>query len=160
MTFSHQNIVILVLIVFFVVFLAVSVLRISSVEVGTMTRKIRLLGPAGERVTLSVEIADDSMERQIGLMHRESLPAGTGMLFLFDAQMPLSFWMKNTLIPLDILFFDQSGRFVSRASMEPCAGDPCPTTPSAAATRYALEVNRAEAKTADVGEGWTLEMDN
>lgn len=121
-------------------------------------REIVLLrAPDGRTVQLSVEIADDDPERARGLMERAHLPAGGGMLFVFDEASVRSFWMKHTLIPLDILFFDADGLFVSRAAMEPCTADPCALYPSAAPARYALEVNRGEPLTAAVGTGWTIE---
>lgn len=117
---------------------------------------VTLVPPAGEGVTVAVEVADDGAERAVGLMNRTSLPDGTGMLFMYESAGKLGFWMKNTLIPLDILFFDENGGFVSRTTMDPCTADPCTTYESGGDARYALEVNRGEQLTTDVGPGWML----
>lgn len=135
----------------------VLVQRVSAPVQRPDRKTITLTAPDGRAVSLSVEVADDATERALGLMDRSHLTDGTGMLFVFEGAAPRSFWMKRTHIPLDILFFDEDGLFVSRASMDPCAADPCVTYDSAEPARYALEVNRGEALTADAGTGWTLD---
>ncbi len=119
---------------------------------------VRLIAPDGSIQTLPVEVADDDIEQSRGLMFRDALPAGAGMLFVFDEPQPLSFWMKNTLIPLDILYFDAEGVFVSRTSMDPCIAEPCRTYPSIGLARYALEVQRGESGARAVGSGWIMQL--
>ena len=120
---------------------------------------IKLVSSDGKTADLKVEIADNSDERQHGLMGRMALDEKEGMLFVFEDTQPLFFWMKNTLIPLDILFFDDQGMFVSRASMEPCKTENCPSYGSGGAAKYALEVNENEAETGGVGQGWKLVLE-
>ncbi len=110
-------------------------------------------------VTLQVEIADSPAEREKGLMNRTELKPDTGMLFVFKEPDMLSFWMKNTKIPLDILFFDAAGEFVNSHTMEPCLAMPCPTYKAAALSKYALEVPKDYRKDHDIGTGWKLDPD-
>ena len=98
-----------------------------------------LRGP-DRSVIIDVEVADEPTERAKGLMFRKDLPKGHGMLFVFDEPEVLSFWMKNTVIPLDILFFGGDEQFVSSATMNPCKEDPCPVFSSTGMAKYALEV--------------------
>ncbi|MGH3032922.1 MAG: DUF192 domain-containing protein, partial [Gaiellaceae bacterium] len=110
-----------------------------------------LIDTGGEQASVQVEIADSEEERQVGLMHRESLPQDAGMLFLFPAEHSGGFWMKNTLIPLSIAFVDADGRILRILDMEPCRADPCPIYDPGVAYRSALEVNRG------AFAGWSVE---
>jgi uncharacterized membrane protein (UPF0127 family) len=107
--------------------------------------------PASAGVTLngrhfSVEIAATDAQREHGLMDRTSMPADHGMLFVFPDSQPRTFWMKNTLIPLDMLFFDADRRLVAiQADAQPCRKDPCPLYPSETPARYVLELNAGAA---------------
>ena len=94
-----------------------------------------------KEMTLHVEIADEPDEQSQGLMNRTELPKGHGMLFVFETPRAVSFWMKNTLIPQDIFFFDESGEYVGFQTMQPCKKDPCEHFLSIQPVKYALEVN-------------------
>jgi uncharacterized membrane protein (UPF0127 family) len=100
-----------------------------------------ITGPRG-RVVLSVEIAETDEQRQFGLMFRESLPRNAGMAFVFPDEVSGGFWMKNTLIPLSIAFYDKGGRILEILDMDPCRADPCRTYDPGVAYRGALEVNQ------------------
>jgi len=82
---------------------------------------------SGEPATLYVEVADDDHERAKGLMGVETLPQDEGMAFVWDEPYSGSFWMKDTLIPLSIAFWDTDGRVIAILDMQPCDGEPCPT---------------------------------
>lgn len=92
-------------------------------------------------VYMRVEVADEDDERAEGLMGRPSLGEDAGMAFLWDEPVETSFWMKETLIPLSIAFWDQRRRIVAIRDMEPCRDDPCPTYGPDQPFVGALEVN-------------------
>lgn len=109
-------------------------------------------------VEVKIEVADSPKEREKGLMNRTTMAEDEGMLFVFTTSEMLSFWMKNTKLPLDILFFDEEGAFVSYAAMQPCTNDPCPVYKSAAKSMYALEVNKGFREAHKIGVGWKIDL--
>ncbi len=96
----------------------------------------------GKRYLLRVEVADTPERQAQGLMFRKSLGEDEGMVFLFPAPTAGGFWMKNTLIPLSIAFFDRQGQILRILDMEPCRQDPCPVYYPGVVYQGALEVNR------------------
>ncbi|HEV7254462.1 MAG TPA: DUF192 domain-containing protein [Mesorhizobium sp.] len=103
----------------------------------------------GER-SFEVEIADEPAERSSGLMHRESLPDGRGMLFVLDGYREAGFWMKNTPLPLDLLFIGQDGRVKAILQGEPFSE--AIITPGVPA-RFVLEFKAGTAAEAGIEEG-------
>jgi uncharacterized membrane protein (UPF0127 family) len=106
---------------------------------------------AGARHVVAVEVARTDAERSRGLMHRTSLPEDRGMLFVFDETEEHAFWMKNTLLPLDMIFLDDEGRIVGiveraepRSLAQRSVGAP---------SRYVLEVIGGWARARGVAPG-------
>jgi uncharacterized membrane protein (UPF0127 family) len=103
----------------------------------------------------AVEIAQTSAQRERGLMFRDRMENSRGMLFIHDVQEPLAYWMKNTLIALDIFYFNSNRRLVSVSKRTPpCTlGDDCPPYPSDGPALYVLELNAGEADRLHVKKG-------
>jgi len=87
--------------------------------------------------TVKAEIAESHEEKTKGLMHRKNLPEGEGMLFVYDRDQPMSFWMVNTIIPLSIAFLSNEGRIIEIKDMYPNNKN---SVSSGRSCRYALEV--------------------
>lgn len=113
--------------------------------------------PSGAEV--DVELAILPEERAQGLMYRESLAPGHGMLFFFDEESSQSFWMKNCHFPIDIVWIDRDRRFVSASYHTlPCAADPCPTYPPAGPALFVVEVADGVARKENLKKGDRIEF--
>jgi len=91
----------------------------------------------------SVEIAKNYNQRQRGLMFRESLPANRAMLFLFPFKGDHRIWMKNTLIPLTVVWLDRTATVLDVKHLQPCTADPCPSYGVDSPSKYVLELPAA-----------------
>ncbi|KQT53206.1 hypothetical protein ASG43_18440 [Aureimonas sp. Leaf454] len=118
---------------------------LALIGAGTATLYTAMAGSAGTLVTQSaqhsidVEVADTPDEREYGLMNRQSMPADAGMLFDFEADRPVTMWMKDTYIPLDMVFMDAGGRITRiAANAQPLSLD---LIESGGPVRYVLELN-------------------
>lgn len=119
---------------------AVGLPACHSTRDGLPTGTLHISG-ASEPLVLDVEIAETPEARQTGLMHRTSLGSDAGMVFLFDTSTTGGFWMKDTLIPLDIAFWAHGGRIVDILHMTPCTKEPCPLYPPGHEYVGAIEAN-------------------
>ena len=109
-------------------------------------------------VSLEVQVADTPAERRTGLMGRESLSPYDGMVFVWDEPLVTTFWMKDTLIPLSIAFWDEGGRIISILDMDPCTEDECPSYGPEQPFVGAVEVARGAFERHGVGLGDTVEL--
>ena len=107
---------------------------------------------------LQLELARSPKTRQIGLMHRESMPTGEGMLFVFEKPQPQRFWMKNTRIPLDIGYFSADGKLreLHRGRPYDLSGMPS----RAKYLQFVVELNEGEFKRLGIGLGSRLNLDS
>ena len=106
------------------------------------TAKLRLDG-----APFRPELALTSASRSLGLMNRRRAPAD-GMLFIFPSDTAGGFWMKNTLVPLTIVFFSAEGRRVRKLSMTPCRSESCPIYSPGRRYRFALELRASDTRPA------------
>ncbi len=126
-------------------------------------------GAAGNRILVRIQtnggtieledlqVARTSEARAHGLMGRTSLPPDGGMAFVFDEETTGAFWMKDTLIPLSILFWRDDGQIIDILDMRPCRADPCPVYRASGPYVGAIEMNRGAFERLGVEVGGTLE---
>ncbi|MGL5830565.1 MAG: DUF192 domain-containing protein [Candidatus Altimarinota bacterium] len=122
-------------------------------NVGLPTKKLAISSERGVH-NFEVEIADTFKQREIGLMNRTELAERSGMLFIFEQTSEQAFWMKNTLIPLDIVFIDENRRVANIArEAQPCQEEHCPLYASGVEIRYVLELKGGATDKLGIKEG-------
>ena len=115
---------------------------------------------ARDQTCFTVEIANTPDEHARGLMFRAALPPDEGMLFMFTEDAQRSFWMKNTVIPLDILFISQDFVITEVVSADPCVEEPCAVYTSQESTQYVLEINAGLSNTYGITAGDNITTKN
>ena len=113
-----------------------------------------------KNLVINVEIANTDTEKSQGLMFRENLSENKGMLFVYKQEKILSVWMKNTLIPLDIVFVSAQGVIVSiTKDIQPCTNLPCQIYESKKVAKYILEINAGLVEKNEIRVGQQLNFD-
>ncbi len=114
------------------------------------------------KVSFQVQVAATEAQRTVGLMFRQSMPMDEGMIFLFDNEQPLTFWMKNTLIPLDMVFMDKNWKIVSiQKQAQPCKTvnpESCVLYPASQNGQYVLEINGGLSDKLGIQAGETAQL--
>ena len=106
-----------------------------------------------------VDTAVSAEERAKGLMYRTEMADNYGMLFIYPQPNQVSFWMKNTYLPLDILFFDSEGKLTTfYRNVPPCNSPPCPIYSSKGAISYVLEIKGGSVDKLDIKPGTSFEI--
>ncbi len=113
----------------------------------------------GGPVKIQAEFARTPEELEVGLMNQPSLPKNSGMFFIFPDETNRSFWMKNTLIPLDIIFISSKGRVNEITTLSPCKEtEICQSYNSKTPAQYVLEINAGSTLKWKIIEGDTVEL--
>jgi len=114
---------------------------------------------AARPVKIQVEFAKTVQELETGLMNRNSLEANSGMFFIFPDEKSRSFWMKDTLVSLDMIFISKNGRINEIITQEPCPeNEICQVYESKSPAQYVLEINAGQAEKWNVITGDIVEL--
>jgi hypothetical protein len=142
---------------FLIYFISFFILFSSSCssKSGLPVKKLILTNSEKKEITVKAEIASTFAERQKGFMFRQTIPDGTGMLFVFEEEQVLNFWMKNTPHPLSIAYIDKNGIIRDILDMTPFSLD---NVTSSSKVLYALEVPKGWFKKVNIKEGDKLSL--
>jgi uncharacterized membrane protein (UPF0127 family) len=123
-----------------------------------LQEQAKIIAPSGHVIHIEVALTPEDQQR--GLMGRPELAADAGMLFVFDAPRRLGFWMKDTLIPLDVVFIDSGKKIVDIQTMPPCPAEVelCPNYTAKEPALYALEINGGAAEKMGLKVGDQLQL--
>ena len=114
-------------------------LNLSSILANEISFETIQLDIAGK--TFNLEVANTTQKRQQGLMYRENLGARAGMLFIYSSPADNRIWMKNTLIPLTVVWLDAKARVIDIKKLLPCRQQECPIYGVDRASKYIIELN-------------------
>ncbi len=120
--------------------------------------RVTLSSNTGKTATFSVEVVVSRQDRNLGLMYRKSLDAASGMLFIFPNEDVQSFWMKNTYIPLDMIFIDENLSVVG--VVHNAVPETTTSRKVASPSKYVLEINGGIAQKLGVDASWKIRIDN
>jgi len=142
----------------FLILVLTSIVVYSEYQKITDKNSITIFTGAGP-VKINVEFAKTPEELQKGLMNRPSLPKNSGLLFIFPDETNRSFWMKDTLIPLDVIFISSTGRVNEITTLNPCPEiEICQSYDSKMPAQYVLEINAGQAEKWNMTEGDIVEI--
>lgn len=136
--------------------LVVLLSTVSACQHSRAADSVEIVASSGKTIPVAVELATTPDSRQLGLMYRERLDPGSGMLFIFPRVAPQSFWMHNTKIPLDIVYIDDAGKIVRLYANTTPYSDT--SLPSEAPVRYVLEVPGGFCASNDIRQGDTVQL--